>query len=77
VCVCVCVYTHTHTSEPLPITVVIFPAPLEHQMTRTEDGRYICRWTAEYASDVRVEIKVGREAATSLHISGKKCKISN
>ena len=79
--VCMCVYvsvhththgvcTHTHTAEPLPITVVIFPAPLEHLMTRTEDGRYFCRWTAEYASNVRIEIKVEKEA-TSLHISGK------
>jgi len=54
----------------LPLLVVIVPAPLEHQMTRAPDGVYICRWTTEYASDIRIDIKVGLESASSRHIPG-------
>jgi lipopolysaccharide biosynthesis glycosyltransferase len=56
--------------DPLPLLVVIVPAPLEHQMTRSPDGYYTCRWTTEYASDIRVDIKVGLETASSIHIPG-------
>ena len=56
--------------EPLPLVVVIVPAPLEHQMSRSEDGLYTCRWTAEYASDVKVDIKVGLDGASAQHVPG-------
>jgi hypothetical protein len=56
--------------QPLPLVVVIVPAPLDHHMVRTEDGLYTCQWTAEYASDVKVEIRIEGRGDGAQHIRG-------
>jgi hypothetical protein len=61
-----------HCPGALPLLVIIVPAPVEHQMLRSEDGLYTCRWTNEYASKegIKIEIKVGLETHNSHHIRG-------
>ena len=50
--------------QPLPLIAIVTPSPLEHRMIRDATGVYICEWTAEYAGQVKVEIKVDAQPGT-------------
>ena len=42
--------------QPLGVSVVIVPAPVEHGLTISDRGLYVCRWIPEYSGPVRLEV---------------------